>query len=191
MKKFLSLIIAVALCGCASHHVKPVTAVPVVAVDHTAELAAVRSAVLPAIPAAKVAASAAVVLPPASVVSQPVPAKSPAKSHKLAELVGLLIALAVIAFFYGVKIYTWGAKLVKKVLAWIKAHNVVANLKALAAKADAEAKEVVSKIEVDFQKDKAAVSPAKPTPIEHPAPITAASVSAAVEAAHAKPASKA
>ena len=78
-----------------------------------------------------------------------------------------------VAFFYGVKIYTWGAKLVKKVLAWAKSHNVVADLKALAAKADADAKAVVSKIEVGFQKDKAAVEPAK-------APVTEASVLAAI-----------
>ena len=43
----------------------------------------------------------------------------------------------------------------------------------MASKADAEAKEVVSKIEVDFQKDKAAVEPAK-------APVTEASVLAAI-----------
>ena len=203
MKKILSLLCVFSLAaGCASHHIKATHAAPVAAVVSVSpELTAVRSAVLPAVPAAKVAASAAVVLPPASVVSQPVPAKSPAKSHKLAELVGLLIALAVVAFFYGVKIYTWGAKLVKKVLGWVKAHNVVSDLKSLAAKADADYKEVVSKIEVDFEKDKAAVDPAKPVPVLPPsttahlaptepvkATVTEASVLAAI---HPKPASKA
>jgi hypothetical protein len=236
MKKLLSLLCVFSLAvGCASHHIKATHPAPVAAVVPVSpelaavvpvspELAAVRGVVLPATPAAKVAASAPVVSQPASVVPQPVvakspgkspgkspavapavaaksPAKSPAKSHKLVELVGLMIALAVVAFLYGVKLYTWGAKLVKKVLAWVKAHNVVADLKALAAKADADAKAVVSKIEVDFQKDKSAVDPAKPVPVLPPsttahlaptspikAPVTEASVLAAI---HPTPASKA
>ena len=174
MKKFLSLIVAVALCGCASSHIKSHSSAPTPQVTPqvtgqvTPEVAAVRGVVLPATPAAKVAVKVAASVPVAKSA-----AKSVAKSYKFAELAGLLIALAGVAFLYGVKIYTWGAKLVKKVLAWIKARNVIADLKALAAKADADAKAVVSKIEVGFQKDKAAVEPAK-------APVTEASVLAAI-----------
>ena len=202
MKKFLSLIVAVALCGCASSHIKSHSSAPTpqvtpqVTLQVTPEVAAVRGVVLPATPAAKVAAKVAASVPVAKSA-----AKSVARSYKFAELAGLLIALAGVAFLYGVKIYTWGAKLVKKVLAWIKAHNVIADLKALAAKADADAKAVVSKIEVDFEKDKAAVDPAKPLPVLPPsttahlastesvkATVTEASVLAAI---HPKPASKA
>lgn len=136
MKKLLSLLYAVVLCGCVSSHLKSTSfshasaPAPVVVAPVSPELQAVRSAqvtpqvtpqVPPAIQAAKVAVSAPVLVE-SSVKTVVTP-----KSHKLNYFL-LVAALTVAEFWAGWK---YGLPLVKKVLAWVKSKNVVADIKKL------------------------------------------------------------
>jgi hypothetical protein len=151
MKKLLSLIVAVALCGCASTHVKhsPAPVVAVASVDHTAELAAIRAPqvtpqvdpqVAPAVSPAKVAAK------PAPVVVIGKPAESSVEwvvtvDWRRVYIFGL--SSAVLAFLVGFGI-EYGPTYIKKFLAWFKGKSVLVKLKALATEAE-------SKIKVDFK----------------------------------------
>jgi hypothetical protein len=152
MRKLLSpIIVAVALCGCASTHVKhsPAPIVAVASVDHTAELAAVRTPqvtpqaapqVAPAVSSAKVAAKPA----PIVVVGKSV--ESSVKPAKTSFLVGVFkwVFVTVFTALLSWASYKYLVPLVKKFLAWVKTKNVVKNLETFA-------KEAESKIEVDFK----------------------------------------
>lgn len=151
MKKLLSFLVAVALCGCVSTHTKhlPAPVVSVAPVDHTAELAAIRAPqvtpqaapqVAPVVSPAKAAVKhAPIVIDGKSVESSVKPAKT-VKSHKLFYF--LLGAVLTVAELWAFKKY--GLPYVKKFLAWVKSKNVVKNLETFA-------KEAETKIEADYK----------------------------------------
>jgi hypothetical protein len=148
MKKLLFLIVSVALCGCASTHVKhsvspaPAPVVAVAPVDHTVERAVVHPPqVAPANSPAKVATKPAPIM---------VVEKSVESSIKPASKTSVLVAyfkwliVTVLTALLSWASYKYLVPLVKKGLTWIKSKNVVSDLKTLATEAQA-------KIEVDFK----------------------------------------
>jgi hypothetical protein len=169
MRKLLSpIIVAVALCGCASTHTKhlPAPIVAVAPVDHTAELAAIRAPqVTP-----QVAPQVAPAVSPAKVAGKPAPivvvgksVESSVKPAKPSFLGGVFkwVIVTVLTALLSWASYKYLVPYVKKFLTWVKSKNVVKNLETFA-------KEAETKIEADYKDVVADVEHKSPAPVLPP-----------------------
>lgn len=217
MKKILALFCAaVVFVGCASNHIIPAvpavvvpaakavtpSAVPSVNTNVAVERAALEAAIVPKLvaPAAPAAAALAVSIPasvavaaaPDSTTNYPVAVAitksitkttKAAKSHKTITVVIIFVILGAAGYFTR----KYWLPLWKKLLAWIKAHNVVKDLENLADEAK-------TKIVVDFKDQVAKIDPPAPAapqtaaqPLYTPAPTSASQLDAAFAASAAVP----
>lgn len=128
---------------------------------------------------------AAVVMPPpvAAVVQASkaavVQASKAAKSHKV--IFWLLTTIFAVPLTWAVKKY--GMPLFKKLLAWLKSHNIIADIKTLASEAETKVESLVKDVEAKIEPAKPATTPPA-LAVAHaattPAPVTTATHAFAV-----------